>query len=78
MMVSSGIGLLIVLLGMGLVIVLALVLAVMGLLSLRRRPMDEVPRFLWVLFITLLPLLGAIVYFMVHPGSLDRVERESV
>ena len=46
-----------------------LFLPVIALLSLRRRPMNEIAKFLWVLLIIFLPLLGAIICLMVSPGS---------
>lgn len=39
-----------------------------ALLSLGRRPLAERERVLWALLIVLLPLLGALAFFLVLPG----------
>lgn len=59
-------------------ITLVLLLALVAFLSLRRRMMGEVPRFLWALFIFLVPVAGPIVFFIVHPEELPPGERKSV
>ena len=51
---------------------------VIALLSLRRRPLGETPRFLWALLILLCPVLGPLAYVLVHPGSLDDKQRRMV
>ena len=63
------------------VIVLATIvvaIAVAALLSLRRRAMDETPRFLWALFVVVCPMLGPITYFLVHPGALEEKLRRPI
>jgi len=59
------------------VLVLVLILAIVALLSLRRRPMDEIPRFLWALLIVLAPVIGPIVFFIVRPGDLSEEQRKT-
>ncbi len=56
---------------------LVLILALIALLGLRRRPMDEVARFLWALLIVAAPVIGPLVFFIVHPGRLDDAERKT-
>lgn len=60
------------------VVLTVLILAIVALLALRRRPMDDIPRFLWALFISLAPLIGPVVFFVVHPGSLDDNTRRRI
>ncbi len=55
-----------------------LVFAIVALLALRRRPLDETPRFLWALLIILAPILGPVVFFIVRPENLDAVQRKTV
>ena len=60
------------------VMLCVLVLAIVALLALRRRPLDEIPRFLWVLLIILAPILGPVVFFIVRPENLDAEQRKTV
>lgn len=59
-------------------VVLTLILAIVALLALRRRPMDEISRFLWTFFIALIPILGPVLFFIVHPENLSAEQREIV
>ena len=54
---------------------LVLILALVALLGLRRRPMDEVPRFLWALLVLVAPVFGPLVFFIVRPGRMDESDR---
>jgi hypothetical protein len=51
---------------------------VVALLSLRRRPLGETPRFLWTILILLWPILGPLAYVLVHPGTLEDKHRRMV
>ena len=62
----------------GAVVLTVLILAIVALLALRRRPMDESPRFLWALLISLAPVIGPVVFFLVRPGSLDDEARQRI
>ena len=64
--------------GVLVVLLLVMVLAVVALLALRRRPLDEIPRFLWALLIVVAPVLGPIVFFIVRPGNLPPEQRKSI
>jgi len=57
---------------------LGLVLVVVALLMLRRRPMDEIPRFLWALLIVLMPVFGPVVFLIVRPESLPVEQRKTI
>jgi uncharacterized membrane protein YhaH (DUF805 family) len=57
---------------------LGLVLVLVALLTLRRRPLDEIPRFLWALLIVLMPIIGPIVFFIVRPESLPVEQRRTI
>ena len=57
---------------------LVLILAIVALLALRRRPMDETPRFLWAMVITLAPVLGPIVFYIVRPEDLSPEQRRAI
>ena len=57
---------------------LVFILAIIALLSLRRRPMDEIPRFLWAILIVLMPLLGPVVFFIVQPESVSPEQRKAM
>lgn len=59
------------------VLAFVLVLALVALLALRRRPMDEISRFLWALLIVFVPILGPVVFFIVRPESLDAERRRT-
>ena len=59
-------------------IALVLVLGIVALLSLRRRPLDEIPRLLWALLILLAPVLGPLVFFIVHPENLTPEQRKTM
>ena len=60
------------------VILFVSAISVVALLTLRRRPMDEIPRFLWTLLIVFMPVLGAIIFCIVHPENLPDVERKYI
>ena len=49
-----------------------------ALLKLRRRQMNDITRLLWLIFLILLPFIGSILFFLVHPGQLSDAERKSV
>ncbi len=44
-------------------------LAIAVLVRLRRCRMDQVVRALWVLIIVLVPVVGALAFFIVKPGN---------
>ncbi len=46
-----------------------LVLAIVTLTRLRRCRLDDTARVLWVIVILLIPLLGAVAFFIVRPGK---------
>ncbi|MDY6875299.1 MAG: PLDc N-terminal domain-containing protein [Chloroflexota bacterium] len=46
-----------------------LVLTIVALTRLRRCQLDETARVLWVIVILLIPLLGAVAFFVVSPGK---------
>jgi hypothetical protein len=54
------------------------VLTIIALLSLRRHPMDESPRFLWAVLIFLMPILGSVVFFIVRPESVPPEQRKTM
>ncbi|MDF3128669.1 PLDc N-terminal domain-containing protein [Kiritimatiellaeota bacterium B1221] len=57
-------------------VLLTIWVALMALIKLRRRPMDETARALWALLIVYAPLIGAMVFFIVRPGTApDEVRR---
>jgi len=62
----------------GAVVFAVLVIAIVALLALRRRPMNETARFLWALLIAFAPVIGPVVFFVVHPGSLDDGTRQRI
>ena len=49
--------------------IVAVVLIVMSLVQLGRCRLAEIIRFLWVLLILLMPVIGSIVFFLVRPGK---------
>lgn len=49
--------------------IVAIVLIVMSLVQLGRSRLTEIIRFLWVLLILLMPVVGSIVFFLVRPGK---------
>jgi hypothetical protein len=51
--------------------ILILALAVIALVSLRRRPMEDIPRFLWTLLIVFAPVFGPIAFIIANPGHPD-------
>lgn len=60
-------------LGLGLI---TLTLAIIALLKLRRRPMDETARAIWAFVILYTPFIGPVVFFIVRPGNVpDEVRR---
>ena len=60
------------------IVMVVLCLAIVALLALRRRPMDEISRFLWSIFIVFAPVLGSVVFFIVRPGTLDSEARKTI
>ncbi len=46
-----------------------LVLATVALTRLRRCQLDDTARVLWVIVIVLIPLMGALAFFIVSPGK---------
>jgi uncharacterized membrane protein len=46
-----------------------LVLAILALVGLRRCQLDETARVLWVIVVLLVPFVGALAFFIVHPGT---------
>ncbi|MCC5845774.1 MAG: PLDc_N domain-containing protein [Verrucomicrobia bacterium] len=55
---------------------ITLLLAIIALLKLRRRPMDETSRAIWAFVILYTPFVGPIVFFIVRPGNIpDEVRR---
>jgi cytochrome bd-type quinol oxidase subunit 2 len=46
-----------------------LVLAIVALMRLRHCQLDEIARALWVIIVVLMPFVGALVFFIVRPGS---------
>lgn len=49
-----------------------LAMAFAALIRLRRRHLGEVARVLWAILIVVVPLLGALAFFIVRPGEPDR------
>ena len=49
--------------------IVAIVLIVVSLLQLGRSRLAEIIRFLWVLLILLMPVIGSIAFFLVRPGK---------
>ncbi len=45
------------------------VLVIAAFVRLRRCRMDQVARALWVLIIVLIPIVGALAFFIVEPGK---------
>ncbi len=45
------------------------VLAIVALMRLRHCRLDDTARVLWVIVILLIPLLGAVAFFIVRPGK---------
>ncbi len=45
------------------------VLAIVALVRLRRCRMDQAARALWALVVLLVPILGAVAFLVVEPGS---------
>jgi hypothetical protein len=45
------------------------VLAIVALTRLRRCRLDDTARVLWVIVILLIPLMGAVAFFVVRPGK---------
>ena len=46
-----------------------LVMGIVALTRLRRCQLDDTARVLWVIVILLIPLLGAVAFFVVRPGK---------
>ncbi len=53
--------------------VLWIVLSLMALNALRQRSLEETPKAIWSLTIVLVPILGAIAFWMVRPGAQNLV-----
>ena len=60
------------------IVVIILIVFMVALLKLRRRQMNDAVRLLWVLFLILLPLVGSLIFFIVHPGQLSDERRETI
>jgi len=45
------------------------VLGIVALMRLRRSQLDEIARVLWVIVIVLIPVMGALAFFIVNPGK---------
>ncbi len=45
------------------------VLSIVALLRLRRRTLEQTPQVLWALLVLVVPLLGALAFFIVQPGG---------
>ena len=43
-------------------------LSIVALLRLRRRALEQTPQVLWAVLVIIVPLLGAIAFFVVQPG----------
>lgn len=46
-----------------------IILTIVALTRLRRCQLDETARVLWVIVIVLVPLMGALAFFIVRPGK---------
>ncbi|MEA3377055.1 MAG: PLDc N-terminal domain-containing protein [Chloroflexota bacterium] len=46
-----------------------------ALIGLRGRQLDDVARVLWVILIVVVPLLGALAFFIVQPGAAEGRDR---
>ena len=55
-----------------------LAFAIVALLALRRRPMDEISRFLWSVFIVFAPVVGPAVFFIVRPETVESETRKTI
>ncbi len=44
-------------------------LSLAALVGLRKRPMGETARVLWVLIILVVPVMGAVAFWIVRPGA---------
>jgi hypothetical protein len=55
-----------------------LVFAIVALLALRRRPMDEISRFLWSVLIVFAPVVGPAVFFIVRPETVAPETRKTI
>ena len=53
-----------------------LVLGILALHSLRRRRLPPTAQAIWVLLIVVIPLLGALAFWVVQPGAEDGVAKE--
>lgn len=60
------------------VIPIAIAIPLLALFSLRKREIDELLRFLWAILILFVPILGSLVYFIVHPGEMELENDEGV
>lgn len=52
-----------------LILLLWLGLSVAALVGLRKRPMGETARVLWALIILVVPVMGAVTFWIVRPGD---------
>lgn len=52
-----------------------LAMAFAALIRLRGRQLDDVARVLWAILIVVVPLLGALAFFIVQPGAAERRDR---
>jgi hypothetical protein len=55
-----------------------MVFAIAALLTLRRRPIDEISRFLWSVFIVFAPVVGPAVFFIVRPETVEPETRKTI
>lgn len=46
-----------------------IVLAIVALIRLRHRQLDQIVRVLWVIVVLLVPVMGALAFFIVEPGK---------
>ena len=58
-----------------LLIVFLIALAAIALFRLRRAKLEEIPRFLWVLLVIILPVFGPLALFIVQPGLVRSAEK---
>ncbi|MFO7741758.1 MAG: PLDc N-terminal domain-containing protein [Anaerolineae bacterium] len=52
-----------------------LAMAFAALIRLRGRQLDDVARVLWAILIVVVPLLGALAFFIVQPGAAEGRDR---
>jgi len=47
-------------------------LIIVALLGLRKKPLGEVARVLWTLLIVVVPIMGAVAFWIVNPQGVDQ------